>query len=131
MRSLYAALDRGDLSAWREGVAPDMIVDYSRRLIHPWIARGRDDPVGVAAWEEFRDAWEKPPHRTIHELIAAGDNVFASVTVSTRGRGSGVKVDVDVAEVWTFRDGLPIKFVYFGEDRDAALEAAGVSGSGR
>jgi hypothetical protein len=29
--------------------------------------------------------------------------------------------------LWTFRDGKPVEFKYFGDDQAAALEAAGLS----
>jgi len=29
--------------------------------------------------------------------------------------------------VWTFRDGKPVEWTYFGDDRASALEAVGLS----
>ncbi len=46
---------------------------------------------------------------------------------TARGKSSGVEVDALVWNLWTFRDGRPIEVKYFGEDRAAALEAAGLS----
>ena len=36
-------------------------------------------------------------------------------------------VEAYVWNVWTFRDGKPVEWTYFGADRAAAFEAAGVS----
>ncbi|MDX6668317.1 MAG: hypothetical protein QOK04_1697, partial [Solirubrobacteraceae bacterium] len=41
VRAFYAALDRGDDSAW-ELLPPGFILDASRRLIDPEVVRGRD-----------------------------------------------------------------------------------------
>ena len=45
---------------------------------------------------------------------------------TARCKSSGVEVDALYDNVWTFRDGRPIEFKYFGEDRAAHLEAAGL-----
>ena len=60
------------------------------------------------------------------ELIDADDKVVAFVRTSGKGKGSGVQVEAHVGNVWTFRDGKPVEWKYFGEDRTAALEAAGL-----
>ena len=52
--------------------------------------------------------------------------MLALIRFQAEGRASGVEVDVHVANVWTFRDGKPVELKYFGEDRDAAFEAAGL-----
>ena len=76
---------------------------------------------------QSRETWEGWPTYEPKELIDAGDFVVARIRTSARGKSSGVEVDALVWNVWTFRDGQPIVFKYFGEDRAAALEAAGLS----
>ena len=49
------------------------------------------------------------------------------VRYSARGKGSGAEVEAHVWGLWTFRDRKPVEFKYFGDDRAAALEAAGLS----
>jgi ketosteroid isomerase-like protein len=59
------------------------------------------------------------------ELIDAGDKVFAWIRVSGTGTASGVPVELEQAQIWTFRDGKVGRVEeYF--DRDEALEAAGL-----
>ena len=41
-------------------------------------------------------------------------------------RGPGAEVEALVWNLWTFRDGDPVRWTYFGEDREEALEAAGL-----
>ena len=81
--------------SWRP---PELVVDFSRRRIDPFVAH------------------------------AAGNKVFAFIRMTSRGKGSGALVEAHVANVWTFRDGKVIEFAYFGEDRAAAVEAAGLPG---
>jgi ketosteroid isomerase-like protein len=122
VRAFYAALDRGDDSAW-ELLPPGFILDASRRLIDPEVVRGRDK--ARAYWdgllEAFADNRAEPD-----ELLDAGDKVVAFIHVSGEGKASGARVDVHVVHVWTFRDGGPVSGAYFGEDRAAALEAVGL-----
>jgi hypothetical protein len=43
-----------------------------------------------------------------------------------RGKGSGVEIEVYVWNLWTCRDGKVVEHQYFGDDKAAALEAAGI-----
>ena len=61
----------------------------------------------------------------IHELIDAGDQVFASATMRGRGKHSGVETSWDVWGTWTVRGGHAVRWQTF-DDRNAALEAAGL-----
>lgn len=60
------------------------------------------------------------------ELIDAGDKVFAWMRFSGTGTTSGVPVEMEQGQVWTFRCGKVVRVEeYF--DRAEALEAAGLS----
>ena len=65
----------------------------------------------------------------LEELFDGGDDVVAFVRTGGRGRTSGIDVSRPVAWVLTVRDGLIVKVVGY-EDRDAALGAAGLAGTG-
>ena len=71
-------------------------------------------------WEQFDEPQAEP-----QELIEAGDRVLAVVNFRGRGRQSGVEVNMEVFQLWTFRDGKVIRGHGFF-DREAALEAAGL-----
>jgi ketosteroid isomerase-like protein len=124
-RSIYASFDQGDEAAW-ELLPPDLVVDFTRRLIDPFLG-GRDEARALydrgrhEAFEEGRVGWE------LKELIDAGDKVLAFIWTSGRGKASSVEVGAHVWNVWTFRDGKPVEWTYFGDDRAAALEAVGLS----
>jgi ketosteroid isomerase-like protein len=125
VRRVYALLDRGDETVW-DLAPPGLFVDFSRRQINPVVLRGPDQ---ARAWyeREVTEAWEgghtgwQP-----EELIDAGDKVLAFIRTSGRGKASGVEVEAYVWNLWTFRDGNVVEWTYFGEDRAAAREAAGL-----
>ena len=72
----------------------------------------------IEQWEELRVDWE-------FEQASPG-TVLAFVDIRGRGRASGVPVELHFAQVWSFRDGLPVRMVYYAND-DEARGAAGVA----
>jgi ketosteroid isomerase-like protein len=54
------------------------------------------------------------------------DRVLALGTLRFTGRGSGIEIEVPLAVVASFRDGLMTDFTDYG-DKDRALEAVGLS----
>jgi ketosteroid isomerase-like protein len=121
----YVALTQGDAEVLREMAPPEFTVDFSRRQMDPFVLR-RDEMLTFFEGQA-RETWEGWPTYEPKELIDAGDVVVALIRTSAQGKSSGVEVDARVWNVWTFRDGKPVEFKYFGEDRAAALEAAGLS----
>ncbi len=126
VRRGYAALTRGDGDTLHDLAAPEFVVDFSRRLVDPFVLRGRDEALAFILSEPYEE-WEDWPVWEPQELIDADDKVVALIRFSARGRESGVEVGAYVWNLWTFRDGKPVEFKYFGDDRSAALEAAGLS----
>ena len=126
VKRAYVALTNGDAELLRELAPPEFTVDFSRRLMDPFVLR-RDELL-VFFTGEGRETWEGWPAYEPKELIDAGDVVVALIRTTARGKSSGVEVDALVWNVWTFRDGMPIEVKYFGEDRAAAFEAAGLPG---
>jgi uncharacterized protein len=76
------------------------------------------DVEDLEAWEERRLEPE--------EFIDADDDVVVLVHEYRRGRGSGVELEIDTAVVFAVRDGRVVRIQGY-MDRDAALEAAGLS----
>ena len=123
VRRILAMLDQGDDP--HDLLAPEFVLDFSRRRLNPVVVRGRDEVRALAegdgqVWEGGHLAYQPK------ELIDAGDNVLAFVRVTGRGQASGVEVEADTWAVWTFRDGRPVEWTYFGDDRASALKAVGL-----
>jgi hypothetical protein len=53
--------------------------------------------------------------------------VLATGTLRIRGRGSGVEMEIPMAFLAEFRDGMLVHYKDYGEAR-LALEAAGIDG---
>jgi ketosteroid isomerase-like protein len=123
-RRSLALLSQGDEAAWDE-MPPEFVFDFSRRLIDPVVLRGRDE---MRAWMERERQMSEGGHVGFEpkELIDAGDKVLALVRVSARGKASGVPVEAHVWAVSRFSDGKLVEWTYFGDDRAAAFEAAGL-----
>ena len=123
VQRILALLDQGDDP--HDLLAPEFVMDFSRRRLNPVVVRGRDM---VRAFAEGDGQMWEGGHLPYHpqELIDAGDKVLAFVRVSGRGQASGVEVEASTWAVWTFRDGKPVEWTYFGDDRASALEAVGL-----
>jgi len=122
-RRAYEAFNRGDLESMLADFAPDF--EYATTGMIPGAGGVYRGPEG---WRDFtgwlRNEFERP-RVEIHDLIEAGDQVLAVVTLRGRGKQSGIEASWDVWHLWTVRKG---KFVHGrgftgGEE---ALEAAGL-----
>ena len=78
-----------------------------------------------ANYARWMEAWREEPETTVDEVIGNGDHVFVIACFHGRGRGSGVKVEQRLYEVYTLRNGRILRVDEFS-DRDQALEAAGL-----
>ena len=121
IRNVFAMIDRGDAQAW-DLLPPDFVIDLSRRLIDPVVLRGPDEM--RAFYRDLDATWADGARVEVEELIDAGDKVLVLIRFSGRGKTSGAEVEALVWNLWTFRDGEPVRWTYFGEDRAEALEAA-------
>jgi ketosteroid isomerase-like protein len=73
----------------------------------------------IEQWEDLRVDWEFEQ--------GAPDTILAIVDMRGRGRVSGAPVELHFAQVWSFREGVPARMVYYGdidEGRRAALHAS-------
>jgi ketosteroid isomerase-like protein len=123
VRNFYAMIDRGDPEAWHL-LPPRFVIDLSRRLIDPVILRGPDEM--RAFYRDLEAHWAGGASLDVEELVDARDQVLVLIRFAGRGKMSGAQVEALVWNVWTFRDGEPVRWTYFGEDRAQALEAAGL-----
>ena len=124
VRNVFAMIDRGDAEAW-DLLPADFVIDLSRRLIDPVVLHGPDEM--RAFYRDLDATWAGGARLEVEELIEAGDKVLMLIRFSGRGKTSGAQVEALVWNLWTFRDGEPVGWTYFGEERADAFEAAGLS----
>jgi ketosteroid isomerase-like protein len=79
----------------------------------------------IGLWEQFRGVWADLTWEAL-EFIEAGDRVLTPIRQPSRGRESGIPMEVHVFVVWTIRDGKVRKVELF-RHRAEALKAAGLS----
>jgi ketosteroid isomerase-like protein len=108
--------------------------DAFRATLHPeieWypIEENRTPTKGVEAamWNRnaWLDTWDEY-HQDVEEVIEDGDDVVLLVHITARGAASGVEANIRFYAQVKMRDGK-IVYIYDHEDRDTALEAAGLS----
>jgi ketosteroid isomerase-like protein len=112
------------LPSLREFCDPDVEWDFSRREIDGEIYHGYEGWVTLA--EAVRETCQEFRFET-EEIIDAGE----SVVVFSHNTGlakSGIRLDVRVVQVLTFRNGKVVTYRHFGEDRAACLQAVGLAG---
>jgi ketosteroid isomerase-like protein len=112
VRRIYALLDQGDDP--HDLVAPEFVLDFSRRLLNPIVVRGRDEVRAFAEGEGQnvgRGARRLPAER-VDRRRRQGARVRSG---KWSGGASGVEVEAYTWDVWTFRDGKPVEVQYFGD----------------
>jgi len=83
---------------------------------------GRD--AVIAASRHYWGTWENYSLEA-EEIVDAGASVVIAVHERMRGKGSGVPLDRQWAQTWTFHRGRIIRWELF-QERAEALEAAGL-----
>ncbi len=123
VRSLYAALNRGDREAALGFADPDIEVDASRLVFNPTTYVGMD---GLRRMADARDeVWEEFRYEVI-DFREAGDRVVVVERLIGKGKGSGVEVDRVYAAIWTVRDGRVVRMEIGYTDPAEALAAVGL-----
>lgn len=121
-RRIYEARDRGDVDAILAECDPDVVWrPYLSEVRGP--VEGHD---GIRAYlVSLSQEWEYLRQEP-EEFFDAGDRVVAFLHTHSRGRQSGVELDLEVAHVLTFKDGLCVESVTY-VDREEGLRAAGLA----
>ena len=123
VRRAAEAFNRGDLDAAVADAAPD--IEFVATGALPGLQgvfRGVEEYKRFLHWvpDEFDDPRADPT-----EIIEAGDQVVVGLTISGRGKQSGVETSWNFWQVWTIREGKSVRGQGFAS-RDEALEAAGL-----
>jgi len=128
LEDFHAGVERGDpgagfdsehLSDGFEYVMPEGYVN----LIGKPVLRGRGDFVEFfRTWTADFEGWSQQVER----LIDADDRVIALTRQSAVGEGSGARVELELGQVYEFKQGRLIRVRFYVGYADA-LEAAGLS----
>jgi ketosteroid isomerase-like protein len=125
VQGVYDAASRRDSAAVLALYDEEVELDNTRlHIVSGGVYRGHE---GLRAFfRQWNEAWESVDYQLDDLIDAGGDRVVSVVTRHGRGRSSGAEVEVQVALVWTIRDGKVVRVVWF-PTRDEALESAGES----
>ena len=119
--AVYEGFNQRDLAPAFEFVAPDF----------EWIPPDRSFEASVRGREEVQRFLEDQIETLDmqvqpEEFFETDDQVIAFVRVRGQGQASGAGVEIVGANIWTFREGKPVRGEVYAE-REKALEAAGLS----
>jgi uncharacterized protein len=118
VRRLFDSYRRGDYTGASACLAADVVYEVGQELP----ARGRE--AVRAMWERWDSTWDEL-ETVPEEFVDAGSQVLVTVHYSARGRGSGIKYEERLFDLYTFRDGQCVRKQEFRE-RSEALDAAGL-----
>jgi ketosteroid isomerase-like protein len=120
LEALYAEWARGDYT--RSDIFDPEVEMDGFGMGEPLRASGREAVASTLG--DWLSAWERPLVIELDELIPRGQRVLALVRWRGKGKGSGVEMEAGGAHLWTFRDGLIVRFDVYRdrEEARAALE---------
>jgi hypothetical protein len=121
-----ARLDRRGHGTIEELIDPEIELDLAGFPGGETLPSGRGRDVWFSFWREWLEPWEDLAiEHSNYE--ARGDLVVVDIHVSGRGGISGVEVGLEMAQLWTVRDGRVTRYAVFGERANAiaAAEAEG------
>lgn len=125
VRAIWDALNRGDLDEVDARLPDDFVVDWgASEAPEAGLYRGRETVRQL--FERSQEPWSEVEYFET-EIIDAGNQVVRVGGLRAKGKGSGAEVEAHGAQVWTFREGIPVS-VRLYQSKDEALEAVGLSG---
>jgi ketosteroid isomerase-like protein len=124
VRRVYDAARRRDSEAVLALYDPEVELDNTLMIgSMGGFYRGHDGLRSL--FREWNEAWESIDYQLDDLTDAGGDQVVSVVTRHGRGRASGAEVEIQVALLWTIRDGKVTRVVWFPTREDALTAAKG------
>jgi ketosteroid isomerase-like protein len=123
LRARYAAVSSGDRAAIYRDVQPGFTLKTPDSFPSPETYLGREEATRFVEdfWGPFDEVIIEP-----QEFFESDDRIVALLQVRLRHKGSSAFVEIQVANLWTMRDGKPSRCEWFPE-HGKALEAVGLS----
>jgi ketosteroid isomerase-like protein len=122
VRAAFDTWNAGDMDAWAELLAPDVITRAPEGWPEPGPFVGGE--AVVRQFEQQRGALDSDAAEPISDFIGMGDRVV--VKFIWRGAGAGPPLNMEISCVYTIRKGRILMMEFFW-DHDDALEKAGLS----
>jgi uncharacterized protein len=122
VRAIHEGWARGDFAVGADLLAPDFEWHQFPRAVEPGTRRGPEVEDAFRRMFEIYEDMRVDPR----EFIEADNQVVVVGRAFATARGSGMPLDIQVAFVWTVRDGKLVRNEVF-TDRREALETAGLS----
>jgi uncharacterized protein len=122
LRAGYAALSQGDYEAVRTLLDPKIVLRDRPEVPDARSYRGYEGM--LVTLRDTSDSFENfrlDPER----FFELADKIVVILSMTGRGRTSGVPVEERIAHLWTLRAGLAVELRAFTDPADA-LEAAGL-----
>jgi ketosteroid isomerase-like protein len=123
-RSSYEAFARGDLDGALAMMHDDIEWHQAQGLPHGGIYRGLAT-VRAVVFDPIDDEWWDGFGADPEEFVALGDHVAVIGRYTARSRTTGAPLDVPFLHLWTFRDGLAVRFRQY-TDTHGWVSALGV-----
>jgi ketosteroid isomerase-like protein len=122
VRSIYGALNQGDLDAATRPTDADFEITFQRGP-NAGTHRGREAIRAIIEDQrEAFDAWIIE----VEEVFDSSDQVVALIKSRLRPKGTDAEFEIRNGHIWTVRDGLVLSLRGFPNPEEA-LEAAGLS----
>jgi ketosteroid isomerase-like protein len=122
VKASFEAWNAGDMEAWGNFLAPDVLWRQPPDWPEPGPYIGRDTVLRQI--EVLRETWDADTAEPIGDFVHGADRVV--VRFVWRGRAHGPAFDWGVTCVYTVREGRISAFEFF-RDHAEALEVAGLS----
>jgi len=121
IRARYEAVNAGDRSVLFQDVHPGFTLQTPDRVPNAGTYLGAEE-----ATRFMQDFWAPFEEVRVEcrEFAEQGDRVAVRLRVRSRHKGSSAFVEINVAVVWTMRDGKPIRAEMYPEP-EKAFEAIG------
>jgi ketosteroid isomerase-like protein len=122
VQASFEAFNAGDMDAWANLLAPDVIWRPPKDWPEPGPYAGREAVLRQV--QQNREAWDADTAEPIGDFIDAADRVVVRFVWRVRGHGPPAS-NWEITCVYTVRKGKISAFEFFWDHADA-LEAAGL-----
>ena len=124
VRDLIDAWNAGDRERWVPHLDPEVEIRTIRSQLESGPYRGTEGFRKALA--DFDEDWEHVSFEVEGVRGSESDDLIVATTkMTSRGRASGVELEVPLALLWELRDGLIVRVQSFSDPAEA-LRAAGI-----